>query len=44
VIAHHAILDAIAAHDAALAGERMRSHLERVRAAVRTAESAKRTA
>lgn len=44
VIAHHAILDAIAAHDAPLAGERMRSHLERVRAAVRTAESAQRTA
>ena len=44
VIAHHAILDAIAAHNAALAGERMRSHLERVRAAVRTAESAQRTA
>jgi GntR family transcriptional repressor for pyruvate dehydrogenase complex len=44
LIAHHAILDAIAAHDAALAGERMRVHLERVRAAVSTAGPAQRTA
>ena len=44
VIAHHAILDAIAAHNAGLAGERMRAHLERVRSALSTAEAAQRTA